>query len=95
MFLTHLLNAVPDTPVLIPLHPHVSQEIFHPRFLNPMSRHESADTLAGLLCELGWATKRREEATSGEDSEEEKRKRLAKARSEAKPHGVTMVSHSK
>lgn len=89
IFLTHLMNAVPDTPVLVPLHPHVSQEIFHPRFLKPMSRHESADTLAGLLCELGWAIKKKDETTSGEDSEVEKLK------GEVKPSGVTVISHSK
>ncbi|KAK7695883.1 hypothetical protein QCA50_000521 [Cerrena zonata] len=88
MFLSHLLNAVPDTPVLVPLHPHVSQEIFHPRFLKPMSRHESADTLAGLICELGWATMKKDGTTSGEDSEVEKLK------NEVRPTGVTMISHS-
>ncbi len=61
MFLSHLLQEVNDLPVLIPLQPHVSQEIFHPRFLKPMSRHESAAALAGLLQELGWVKGRDED----------------------------------
>ncbi|KAI0081737.1 hypothetical protein K474DRAFT_1612892 [Panus rudis PR-1116 ss-1] len=84
MFLTHLLHGVPDHPVLIPLHPHVSQEIFHPRFLRPMSRHESADCLAGLLRELGWVSEAKDE--SGDESEKEVHA--------GKPSGVTVISHS-
>ncbi|THG99314.1 hypothetical protein EW026_g3004 [Hermanssonia centrifuga] len=79
MFLSHLLQAVNDLPVLIPLQPHVSQEIFHPRFLKPMSRHESAAALAGLLQELGWVKGRDED---GDIVQEDA------------PAGVTVVSHS-
>lgn len=85
MFLTHLMRAVPDRPILVPLQPHVSQEIFHPAFLRPMGRHEYAATLATLLEELGWARRRDTEGEgdgpiSGDD---------------AAAQGVTMFSHSK
>lgn len=80
MFLSHLLRAVKDRPVLIPLQPHVSQEIFHPQYLQPMNRHASAAALAGLLKKLGWVRGKDEEAdTPGA----------------GKTDGVTVISHSK
>ncbi|KAJ7781160.1 hypothetical protein B0H16DRAFT_1497273 [Mycena metata] len=44
----------PDRPLLIPLQPHVSQNIFHPHFLDPIFRQDLADRLVGLMGELGW-----------------------------------------
>ena len=44
-----------DRPILVPLQPHISQNLFHSRFLKPMTRHETVECLAGLLVELGWA----------------------------------------
>ncbi|KAI0347262.1 hypothetical protein BDW22DRAFT_1480926 [Trametopsis cervina] len=81
IFISHLLKAIPDRPVLVPLQPHVSQEIFHPRFLRPMGRHESAKALAGLLLDLGWVNQPTDE------SEPEDASRVEKP-------GVAVVSHS-
>ena len=53
--LSHLCEELSHVPLLIPLQPQLSQDIFHPRFLKPMRRHEKADLLGRLLCELGWA----------------------------------------
>ena len=83
MFLTQLMRAVPDRPILVPLQPHVSQELFHPRFFKPMARDEYAATLAGLLEELGWAKRR------NDDDEE-----LPISASNSSL-GVTVFSHSK
>ena len=52
--LTHLLNELPDQPIVIPLQPHISQDFFHPRHLRPIGREEMVDTLIGFLTELGW-----------------------------------------
>lgn len=46
---------LPDVPLLIPLLPQLSQDIFHSRFLKPMGRHEKSDNLARLIYDLGWA----------------------------------------
>ena len=83
MFLSHLFREVQDRPILVPLQPHVSQEIFNPEFYTPMSRHEYAETLAGLLEELGWAARR-------DDDERE-----LNIPDEDSHSGVTMFSHSK
>ena len=56
VLLSQLLETFTDRPILIPLQPQVSQDIFHPLFLKPLNRHEMADRLAGLIEELGWAT---------------------------------------
>ncbi|KAH8113258.1 hypothetical protein DFH11DRAFT_1689439 [Phellopilus nigrolimitatus] len=53
--LSHILNELPHIPLLIPLQPQISQNIFHPRFLRPMLRHETVACLTGLLDKLGWA----------------------------------------
>lgn len=79
MFLSHLFRAVRDRPVLVPLQPHVSQELFHPNYLKPMSRHQSADLLADLLEDLGWARRRNDDSDSSLSEE---------------PKGVTVLSHS-
>ena len=52
--LTHLLNELPDQPLVIPLQPHISQDFFHPRHLHPISRVEMVEALFGLSTELGW-----------------------------------------
>lgn len=82
ILVSHIMEAMPNHPVLVPLFPHVSQEIFHPRYLKPMGRHEAADCIAGLLRELGWVAPC-EEDSEKEDAEESKT-----------PSGVTLLSHS-
>ncbi|KAJ7094688.1 hypothetical protein B0H15DRAFT_830514 [Mycena belliarum] len=51
-----LHHQFPDRPLLIPLQPHISQDIFHPKFLDPLFRQDLADRLAGLLRQLGWVS---------------------------------------
>ncbi|THH32879.1 hypothetical protein EUX98_g1287 [Antrodiella citrinella] len=81
----------PDRPFLVPLFPHVSQEIFHPRFLKPIGRHESTKCIGGLLKELGWVENVEVEAKSaGHDGENADEKNV----SENPASGVTMLSHS-
>jgi len=54
LLLTHFLRALPSYPLLIPLQPHVSQDIFHPRFLDPLPREESVQRLTQVISEMGW-----------------------------------------
>jgi hypothetical protein len=74
------LTRVPDRPLFILLQPHVSQQIFHPRFLVPKNRKETVITVRQLLIDLGWAP-----------NPAEARKGEAK---DSKPRGVTIASHS-
>lgn len=53
--LSHVLAELADVPLLVPLQPQISQDIFHPRFLKPMLRKEKITELVGLLDKLGWA----------------------------------------
>lgn len=87
-FLEHVFAALPGHPVLVPLLPHVSQEILHPRYLRPMGRQEMAQCLAGLISELGWADIVKPMSDSS-DSESEKGSFIPISK------GVTMLSHSK
>ncbi|KAI0638154.1 hypothetical protein C8Q77DRAFT_414283 [Trametes polyzona] len=93
-FLEHIFTALPEHPVLVPLLPHVSQEILHPRFLRPMSRPEMTACLVGLLAELGWADLE-EPSSDTSDSEEKSADESDKSKSAVRvPKGVTMLSHS-
>jgi hypothetical protein len=74
------LTRVPDRPLLVILQPHLSQQIFHPRFLVPKNRTETVITLRQLLIDLGWVP-----------SPADARKGEAKG---SRPRGVTMTSHS-
>ncbi|KAJ7665543.1 hypothetical protein B0H17DRAFT_1090892 [Mycena rosella] len=76
-----LHQQLADRPLLIPLQPHISQNIFHPRFLDPICRQDLADRLAGLMRELGWV-----DVVSKDDIDETRRV--------APTRGVTMLSHS-
>jgi hypothetical protein len=83
-----MLDILPERPILVPLHPHISQNFFHPAFLKPMDRHRFADALAGLLQSLGWV--------EGLDSHD--RVLLSPSIekfSMKRTSGVTMISHSK
>lgn len=79
LVLYNLLTNHGDRPLLVPMQPHISQNIFHPKFLEPMPRHKMTACLVGLLRELGWVP-------SLDDSLEYERK--------ASKHGVVMLSHS-
>lgn len=81
----HFLNNFPDRPLLVLLQPHISQNIFHPRFLRPFSRHETTYRLARLLSQLF-------RADLDEDAEEKQVKTILTGESKK---GVIMVSHSK
>ena len=45
---------LPSHPILIPLQPHISQNIFHPRFLDPLSREVTVRCLTEVIQEMGW-----------------------------------------
>jgi len=57
MFLTRLIRCLPEYPILVPIQAHISQDIFHPRFVSPMGRCETVKCLVGVLRSLGWVTK--------------------------------------
>ena len=93
LFLSRLLETFTDRPILIPLQPQVSQDIFHPLFLKPLDRHQMADRLAGLIEELGWATL----LSNGKNTKETDSKETKVESSQIKytGKGITMLSHSK
>lgn len=81
LFLSHLLHNLPDLPLLVPLQPHISQDIFHPRYLDPMGRHETATCLARFLQELGWV----DEENRGDDEK-------SRSQTPSKHKGVTLAT---
>jgi hypothetical protein len=62
--LSHLFQTFNDRPILVPLQPHISQDIFHSRFLMPPSKKEMANNLSDMLLRLGWVDKR-DDSVSG------------------------------
>ncbi|KAJ7180173.1 hypothetical protein C8R43DRAFT_912794 [Mycena crocata] len=90
--ISSLHQEFPDRPVLIPIQPHISQAIFHPHFLDPISRHDLADRLAGLMRELGWVdfvSKEGDDFASKESDD-----LLTDPTDVPTTRGVTMLSHS-
>jgi len=51
-----LIKALPDQPLLIPLQPHTSQSIFHPRHLVPWTRSEFVESISRTSAKLGFWT---------------------------------------
>jgi hypothetical protein len=93
VFLSHLLETFTDRPILVPLQPQVSQDIFHPLFLKPPDRREMTDRLAGLIEELGWATSLSNSKSTKEMDSKEKDVKSSQIKDTGK--GITMLSHSK
>ncbi|KAK0453537.1 hypothetical protein EV421DRAFT_1764822 [Armillaria borealis] len=83
--LSRLLQHFSDRPLLVVLQPHLSQDIFHPNFLKPMTREQTTELLARLLDHLGWA----DLTNSVNSSEKLTEKEVKKGKK-----GVTMLSHS-
>jgi len=83
--LTSLMKLLPDRPLLVPLQPHISHDVFHPRFLTPMGSHEMVEYMVGLLEELGWVPE------CGSDIESDEPVSCY----DPNRQGVTMFSHSK
>lgn len=79
-----LLKTFSDRPLLVLLQPHISQDIFHPKFLHPMTRHETTHRLARLISQLGWA----------ELDELDPEEKQVLTILTGKCGGVTMLSHS-
>ena len=93
VFLSQLLETFKDRPILVPLQPQVSQDIFHPLFLKPLDRHQMADRLAGLIEELGWASL----LSNGKNTKEMNSKEVGSSqfKDTGTYKGITMLSHSK
>ncbi|KAG6869257.1 hypothetical protein C0993_000010 [Termitomyces sp. T159_Od127] len=87
--LKHLLHKFLDRPMLVLLQPQISQNIFHSKYLEPMTRYKTAENLANLLAELGWV---HHGLDDGNDTEEEKE--IARSLVGKRWKGVTMISHS-
>jgi hypothetical protein len=51
-----LIMSLPDQPLLIPLQPHTSQSIFHPRHLKPWTRGELVDSISRTCTKFGFWT---------------------------------------
>ncbi|KAG5650588.1 hypothetical protein H0H81_011727 [Sphagnurus paluster] len=91
--LRHMFKQFSDRPLLIILQPQISQHIFHPRYLKPMTRQETSDRLARLIASLGWVNYNiHDEKVASDDSGEEKGDSPLRARRCSR--GVTMLSHS-
>ncbi|KAJ3778782.1 hypothetical protein FB446DRAFT_768139 [Lentinula raphanica] len=86
-FLSHLVQEFADRPLLIILQPHISQNIFHTRYLNPMPRKQTTQTLASLLASFNWANLDPVMNTSDEEGQ------IPDGRG-PRSSGVTILSHS-
>ncbi|KII95108.1 hypothetical protein PLICRDRAFT_120922 [Plicaturopsis crispa FD-325 SS-3] len=89
--LSNLRREFTDRPILVPLQPHISQDIFHPQYLKPLNRYEAANALAGLLAELGWADPKKVDELGLTEDEQSEGEESTKG---ASRKGVTMMSHS-
>lgn len=99
LLVTHLFETITDRPILILIQPHISQDIFHRKFLHPMGRHETSQRLASLIEALGWAPAEQREGLKAESQQgltelDVDEKEVAKAVVE-EGKGVTILSHSK
>lgn len=90
LLLSHMFETMTDRPILVLLQPHISQDVFHPRFLQPMSRHQMARSLHALLKSLEWTHAEDPEESPRCEEEQEVIKSLVEERK-----GITLVSHSK
>ncbi|KAF9534250.1 hypothetical protein CPB83DRAFT_902204 [Crepidotus variabilis] len=88
--ISHLIEEFPNRPLLVPLQPQISQDFFHPDFLNPPGRAEMAARIAGLIQHLGWAELVGEKECNTDSEEDESLSTLT----DNPQRGVTLLSHS-
>jgi hypothetical protein len=91
LLITHLLESLPDHPILVPLPPQISQNIFHPDFLKPFTRQQTVDRLTVLLANLGWVYP----TPYGNEDTWNSENKITDPSRYRKPTGITMISHSK
>lgn len=89
--IAHIFSEFTDRPVLVPMQPQSSHDIFHPDYLNPPERRLMSQRLAGLVQSLGWATSSTWKSSDRKLGEDEEIKSFLKD----SERGVTIVSHSK
>lgn len=94
LFLRHLLDVLMDRPVLVLLQPQISQDFFHPQFLEPPNRRQTIQKLTSLLTELGWVCQGVDDTglESTTDIEDNLKSHFL---SPPKMGGITVLSHSK
>lgn len=95
--IAQLVTDYTDRPILILLQPQVSQNFFHPQFLKPYSRHQTAEKLALLLNDMGWVDLGVPNNLDMDELKEEKavEQSLVDVDIPDTQRGVTIVSHSK
>ena len=80
LLICDLLRNFSDRPIVIPIQPNISQDIFHSKFLKPTNRREMTARLSSLLRELGWVSSSKDCNLSSPNSLSQ---------------GVVILSHSK
>jgi hypothetical protein len=97
--IAQLVTDFTDRPILILLQPQVSQNFFHPQFLKPYSRHQTAEKLALLLNEMGWVDLGVPNSVNADELLEKDEKAVEQLLVDMDipdtQRGVTIVSHSK
>lgn len=43
-----LVQRLPDVPIIVPIQPHISMHVFHPRHLKPPSRNETVTDIRAI-----------------------------------------------
>jgi hypothetical protein len=83
-----------DRPVLVLLQPQISQDFFHPQFLEPPNRRQTIQKLTSLLTELGWVCQGVDDMglESTTDIGDNLKSHFLSA---PKMGGITVLSHSK
>jgi hypothetical protein len=54
LLIKHLIKSLPTHPLLIPIPPHTSQSVFHPRHLRPWSRPEVVNVMKRICTKWGF-----------------------------------------
>ncbi|WWD20201.1 hypothetical protein CI109_104677 [Kwoniella shandongensis] len=54
LLIKHLIKSLPTHPLLIPLSPHTSQSLFHPRHLRPWTRPELVESMKTICKQWGF-----------------------------------------
>ena len=54
LLIKHLIKSLPTHPLVIPIPPHTSQAVFHPRHLRPWSRTEVVNVMKRICTKWGF-----------------------------------------
>lgn len=87
-----LVQRLPDVPIIVPIQPHISMHVFHPRHLKPPSRNETVTDIRAICKRWGFWTEDSSVGNAMDDKRHSGERRAHNGKTARR--GIAILSHS-